>query len=247
VAYAGTPVLRQVDLTVHAGEVVALMGPNGAGKTTLLRALSGLATPHEGQIRVGGHAIAGRSVAEICRDVGYLPQNPNALLFAETVEEELQITLRNHDLQECPPVEPAALLERLGLADKKARYPRDLSVGERQRVALGAILVTRPGALLLDEPTRGLDYTAKARLLQLLRRWREEALAILLVTHDVELAAEIADRVALLDEGKIVAQGRPEVVLRKATSFTPQIARLFPTTDWLTVEDVLRAPGMRRP
>jgi energy-coupling factor transport system ATP-binding protein len=183
-------------------------------------------------------------VAHICCQVGYLPQDPNALLFADSVLEELKITLRNHGLEtDRPanlPINPETLLDRLGLAEKASRYPRDLSVGERQRVALGAITVTQPGALLLDEPTRGLDYGAKQALVDLLRGWRDAGMAILLVTHDVEFAAAAADRVALMSQGEIIASGAPAPVLGASPLFAPQVARLFPDSGWLTVEDGLR-------
>jgi energy-coupling factor transport system ATP-binding protein len=178
-------------------------------------------------------------VAEICRQVGYLPQDPNALLFADTAREELRITLDNHGLKSNPPVAPDGLLESLGLTDKAEAYPRDLSAGERQRVALGAVTVTRPGALLLDEPTRGLDYDAKQRLTNLLQGWRDEGMAVLLITHDVELVAATADRVVLMSQGEIIADGDPAQVLGASPLFAPQVARLFPGTGWLTVEDVL--------
>ena len=247
VAYGRDPVLRGVDLTLRAGEIGALVGPNGAGKTTLLKCLVGLLRPQRGEVSVTGTSIAGREVADICREVGYLPQDPNALLFAETVIEELRITLRNHGLLVPPadwqsalrPSSPRALLAQLGLAEHAQSYPRDLSVGERQRVALGAIMVTGPKALLLDEPTRGLDLGAKERLVALLREFRAEGMAILLVTHDVELVAAAADRVWRLQAGEIVARGRPAEVLR-GDRFAPQMARLFPGAGWLTVEEVLR-------
>lgn len=246
-AYNREPVLRGVGLTLRAGEIGALVGPNGAGKTTLLKCLVGLLRPQRGEVSVAGTSIAGREVADICREVGYLPQDPNALLFAETVLEELRITLRNHGLlvppADCPsalrPSSPRALLARLGLAEHASSYPRDLSVGERQRVALGAIMVTGPKALLLDEPTRGLDLEAKKRLASLLHEFRAEGMAILLVTHDVELVAAAADRVWWLQAGEIVARGRPAEVLR-GDRFAPQMARLFPGAGWLTVEEVLR-------
>ncbi|MGC9395604.1 MAG: ABC transporter ATP-binding protein [Anaerolineae bacterium] len=238
VAYDPTTVLQGLDLALYPGEIVALLGRNGAGKTTLLKSLVGLLRPRRGDVLVEGRSIAKSDVADVCRRVGYLPQDPNALLFADTVLDELHITLRNHGIApEDAPIPPEMLLARLGLADKAQRYPRDLSVGERQRVALGAIMVTQPRALLLDEPTRGLDYHAKAQLLDLLRIWRAEGLAILLVTHDVELVAEAADRVVVMDQGEIVAQGNPAEVLRASPTFTPQIAHLFPESDWLTVED----------
>ena len=234
--------LRGIDLELWPGEIVVLMGRNGAGKTTLLRSLVGLVRPHAGVIEVAGQNIAGQQVADICRKVGYLPQDPNTLLFAESVEQELKVTLRNHRI-DAEERKIAALLQRLKLHDKMNAYPRDLSVGERQRVALAAISVTQPGALLLDEPTRGLDYAAKQELERMLREWRDEGMAILVVTHDVELAAAIADRVILMSQGEIIAEGPPADVLATSPLFAPQIARLFPESGWLTVEDVLGANG----
>jgi len=254
VRYGRQEVLRGVDLALHPGEIVVLMGRNGAGKTTLLRSLVGLVRPNAGTIHVDGADTAGRDVADICRQVGYLPQDPNTLLFAESVREELLVTLRNHGVEigdwrieigdsEAPNLQSpiSNLLDRLGLADKADAYPRDLSVGERQRVALAAVTVTRPGALLLDEPTRGLDYGAKRALEQLLAEWRNGGMAILVVTHDVELAAAIADRVVLMSQGEIIAEGAPVEVLGASPLFAPQIAKLFPETGWLTVDDVMEA------
>jgi len=227
-------------MALYRGEIVALLGRNGAGKTTLLKSLVGLLRPQRGEVQLEGHPIATMDVAEVCRRVGYLPQDPNALLFADTVLDELHITLHNHGLTpSTAPIAPETLLAHLGLADKAQQYPRDLSVGERQRVALGAIMVTQPAALLLDEPTRGLDYRAKTQLRDLLRAWRDAALAILLVSHDVELIAETADRVMVMDQGVIVAHGRPAEVLRAWPTFTPQIAQMFPKQSWLTVKEAL--------
>lgn len=244
VGYAGRPVLRGVDLAVWPGQIVALMGRNGAGKSTLLKCMTGLLRPRRGQVRVAGRDIAGQDVAQVCRQVGYLPQDPNALLFADSVLDELLITLKNHGLPvngAAPdaPLSPRQLLGRLGLGDKAGRYPRDLSAGERQRVALGAVTITRPGALLLDEPTRGLDYRAKQALAELLTGWRDEGVAILLVSHDVELVAQIAGRVLLMSQGEVIAGGSPRDVLSSSPLFAPQVARLFPGTGWLTTRDVL--------
>ena len=243
VEYNGHPVLSGVNLDVWAGEIVVLMGRNGSGKTTLLKSIVGLLRPQQGHLKVAGQKVADRDVAEICQQVGYLPQDPNALLFADTVLEELLITLRNHRREASPPLAPRALLERLSLADKAGAYPRDLSAGERQRVALGAVTVTRPGALLLDEPTRGLDYEAKRGLVDLLRGWRDDGMAVLLVTHDVELAAAAADRVILMSNGEIIASGNPAQVLGASPLFAPQVARLFPGTGWLTPDDALCGLG----
>ncbi len=243
-AYGGRAVLRGVSLAVQPGEAVVLMGRNGAGKTTLLKSLVGLVRPTQGRVLVAGADIAGRDTAEICRTVAYLPQDPNALLFADTVADELALTLRNHTLPADTPAAQSqmqALLTRLRLGDKAAAYPRDLSVGERQRVALAAVTVTRPAALLLDEPTRGLDAEAKALLVELLRSWKRDGAALLVVTHDVEFAAALADRVVLLSQGEVIVDGAPAQVLAGSPLFATQVARLFPHTGWLTAEHALTA------
>jgi energy-coupling factor transport system ATP-binding protein len=246
-AYAyrgGRAALRDVTLEVWPGEIVALLGRNGAGKSTLLKSIVGLVRPARGAVLVDGEDVRDRPTAAISRKVGYLPQDPNALLFADEVQQELGITLRNHGLPAATPTALARIsshLASLHLGEKAGAYPRDLSVGERQRVALAAVTVTAPGALILDEPTRGLDYQAKAALAALLKRWRAEGMAILLVTHDVELAAALADRVLLMSQGEIIAQGPPAEVMGASPLFAPQMARLFPGRGWLTVEDVLSA------
>jgi len=199
----------------------------------------GLLRPLAGDVRIGGQSTRGRSVADICREVGYLPQNPDDLLFSETVLDEFRVTIRNHHLPESTAA-LEALLRQLGLDGAGESYPRDLSVGQRQRVALGAVTVTRPPLLLLDEPTRGLDAATKAELVAVWRGWLAEGAAVLLVTHDVELAAMIADRTIMLSGGEIIAAGPTREVLGSSPHFAPQIARLFPHSGWLTPADVLK-------
>jgi len=153
--------------------------------------------------------------------------------------DELRITLGNHHL----PVRDEALirfLSVLGLDGLSERYPRDLSVGERQRTALATVTITEPPVILLDEPTRGLDYASKERLMGILNAWRESGKAILLITHDVEFAVSVSDRLVLMDHGQVVNSGRPAEVLRGQRLFTPQIAQLFPDTGWLSLQDVMR-------
>ncbi len=244
--YSNHPILENVDFSIRHGEIVAVMGRNGAGKTTLLKSLMGLLPIKRGKVVLNGENITGAPVAHIARTMGYLPQDPNALLFADTVLDEVTITLKNHGLpvpQNGEPVpgalNPRVLLRQLGLSAHAGAYPRDLSVGERQRVALAAITVTRPQVLLLDEPTRGLDYHAKETLAALLRGWQSAGMAIVLVTHDVEFAAQLATRVVLLSQGEIIADGAPAAVLGSSPLFAPQVARLFPESGWLTMADAL--------
>jgi energy-coupling factor transport system ATP-binding protein len=181
--------------------------------------------------------MAQLSLGEVIQHIGYLPQDPNDLLFAESVLEEIKITLSNHRSQ-LKETEIAAFLMRLGLEDKKDQYPRDLSVGERQRTALAAISVHQPQILLVDEPTRGLDYSAKQNLSDLFRLWRDQGQSILLVTHDIEFAAGIADRVAILENGRFLFVGEPKVAFTQFPGYQTQTSQLFPKTHWITPGDV---------
>ncbi len=210
--YGSTAVLQDVSLTVRAGEVVALLGHNGAGKSTLLRCIIGLLQPEAGEIWVNGRLTRGRAAADICREVAYLPQNPDDLLFSESVAEELAVTQRNHRLA-ADETAVNHLLTELGLSQVRDAYPRDLSVGQRQRVALAAVTITQPPLILLDEPTRGLDGAAKAALAAIWRGWLAQGKAILLVTHDVELVKRVAQRAIVLQAGQVVIEGETAVVL----------------------------------
>jgi energy-coupling factor transporter ATP-binding protein EcfA2 len=241
-SYNGHPALQDLSLDIHQGEFVALMGRNGAGKTTLLKQLVGLLTPDQGQVQLAapesGKPIDTRKapVEQIIKHVGYVPQNPNALLFNDTVSQELDFTRRGHGL---PPGNYDALLGALGLTEHAGHYPRDLSVGERQRVALASILVAEPQVLLLDEPTRGLDYQQKAALVAFLQHERARGRTIIMATHDVELVANCADRVILLGDGQIVVDGPARQVMSESLVFASQINKLFRDPTLLTVEDAL--------
>ncbi len=239
-AYDGQEVLRGVDLSVRAGELVALMGRNGSGKTTLLKHMVGLLRPKSGQVRMRGEDIAGKAVDEICRAVGLVPQNPNALLFADTLDEELAFTLRNRPGR----AQTGELLRGLDMEDKAQAYPRDLSEGERQRAAIAAMLVSDPAVILLDEPTRGLDYRNKRLLARFLRRKRAEGKAVSMATHDVELVATCAGRVVLMGEGEVVIDGPTREVLSESATFSTQVNKLFRGTSWLTVEDAIGGLGV---
>ncbi|MFB8237312.1 ABC transporter ATP-binding protein [Kitasatospora purpeofusca] len=232
------PALRGVDLTLRAGTITALMGRNGAGKSTLLGALVGLHAPASGSVAVGGRTPHRTRPAELVRHVGLVPQDPRDLLYGESVTAECASA--DHDAG-AEPGTCRALVERLlpGLPD--AVHPRDLSEGQRLTLALAVVLTARPPLILLDEPTRGLDYAAKARLVEILRGLAAEGHGVLLATHDVELAAELSDRTAVLADGEIVADGpTPEVVLG-SPAFAPQVAKILAPGPWLTVRQVAEA------
>lgn len=232
--------LRRVDLTVSAGETVALMGRNGAGKSTLLSTLVGLLEPAAGSVRVGGAIPHRTGPRELIRHVGLVPQEPRDLLYADTVAAEC--TAADHDAGAEPGTCRALVTELLpGIADDT--HPRDLSEGQRLTLALAIVLTARPPLLLLDEPTRGLDYAAKARLVTLLRGLAADGHAIVLATHDVELAAELAHRVAILADGEIVADGPTSDIVVSSPSFAPQTTKILAPQKWLTVTEVRDALG----
>lgn len=246
VALGGQPVLRDIDVTLHAGEIVAVVGANGAGKTTLLRALLGLQPIDAGRITLAGRDVTTDGIQARVAQMGYVPQQPGALLFAETIADEIAFTQRVRGLRALPKRygEMEGLLRSLRLGGMAGRYPRDLSVGERARVAVAATLAGDPAIILLDEPTRGLDPAARDDLIALLRGLRDDGRTILLVTHDAELVARLADRVALLDRGRVVALGHPRTIL-PGTPFAPQINQLLGGT-FLTVADVRAALPARQ-
>ncbi len=243
--YDTTPALADVSLDVRPGEFVAVMGRNGSGKTTLLKHLVGLLKPHRGRVVVAELDTRYVDTHELAKRVGYVPQHPDALLFADTVAQELAFTRRSQGMPQAPD-EDLRLLEQLGLGSLADRYPRDLSSGERQRVALAAVLVGDPYVVLLDEPTRGLDYPQKERLVEILQALRAMGKAIIMATHDVELVARCADRVVLMAEGQIIVDGPAREVMSDSLVFASQINKLFRDPRLVTVDDVLQAIERRR-
>ncbi|MER7619891.1 ATP-binding cassette domain-containing protein [Streptomyces sp. NPDC126503] len=227
--------LRRIDLQVRAGETVALMGRNGAGKSTLLHTLVGTIAPTAGTVRVAGLTPHTTDPRTLIRRVGLVPQEPRDLLYAETVAAECAAA--DADAGAAPGTCRALVAELLpGVAD--TTHPRDLSEGQRLALALSVVLTGRPPLLLLDEPTRGLDYAAKARLVAHLRTLAAAGHATVLATHDVELTAELADRVVIVAGGEVVADGPTAEVVVSSPAFSPQVAKVLAPRPWLTVEQV---------
>ena len=230
--------LRRIDLTIAPGETIALMGRNGAGKSTLLNSLVGLVTPTSGTVQVGGLAPHRTAPRDLVRRVGLVPQEPRDLLYADTVAAECAAA--DADAGADPGTCRALVSELLpGVTDDT--HPRDLSEGQRLALALAIVLTARPPLLLLDEPTRGLDYAAKSRLVTILRALTAEGHAIVLATHDVELAAELAHRVVLIADGEVIADGPTAEVVVASPSFAPQTTKILAPQRWLTVSEVRKA------
>ncbi len=215
VAFGPLKAIDRLDFSVESGEVIALLGKNGSGKTTLLRCLAGLTQPDRG-------TVTRRS------RVAYVPQDPSGLFFAPTVRDEVAVTLElMGEERSQKSVKVDHWLEALGISHLANRHPRSTSCGERQRLAVGAVAVGGAEILLLDEPTRGIDASSRKALARFIGIHASRGGAVVLATHDAELAASVATRVVMLDGGKIVADGPPRRVL-PGTPYEPQVHRILP-------------------
>jgi energy-coupling factor transport system ATP-binding protein len=226
--------LKDIDLEIQGGDFVAIMGENGAGKTTLAKHLNGLLKPSQGRVLVDDEDTTKVSVARLSRKVGLVFQNPDHLLFSETVKEEVAFGLRNFGF--APDVvekQVERTIEALGLAEYKDTSPFLLSGGERKRVALASILASEPDYLILDEPTIGQDYQQKERLRNFILQLYSQGKAVVMITHDVEFVAESNPKVILMSKGEIVATGAADSILSKdelvnrVSLVKPQMSRLF--------------------
>ena len=236
--YGSVTALTGATIDVHGGEVLALMGRNGAGKSTLLKSAVGLLSPTTGTVRVAGVDPVGLRGAALRSRVGFVPQEPTDLLYADSVAQEC--VTADSDARVVAGT-TAALLADLAPDISAEQHPHDLSEGQRLSLVLAIVLVNDPPLLLLDEPTRGLDYTAKSRLVDILRRRSASGTGILMATHDVELVAEVAHRVAIIAEGEVVACGSTTDIVTASPLFAPQVAKVMAPEPILTVGQVTEA------
>jgi len=222
----GPEVLRGVDLELRAGEVMVLVGPNGSGKTTLARHLNGLLRPSKGRVLLEGEDTADQAVSDLASRVALLTQNPSDYLFERSVKAELFLTAEYRGLTtEEASHDVVEVTHQLGLGEFMDRFSWDLSVGQRQRVALGALLVGAPRMLVLDEPTRGMDGAHKASLAGMARELAASGKAVVVITHDQEFAAQVADRYVVLEEGSVVVEGPPHRVFERRPTYSPVLWR----------------------
>lgn len=214
VAYGNHIAIKNLNLVVFKGEVLAVMGRNGAGKSSLLKSL-------------------------VKEKVGYIPQEPSDLLYGQSVAEECSQADRDNSL---PSGTTYRLLSSLVQTIDSRRHPRDLSEGQRLALSLAIVLAAEPLYLVLDEPTRGLDYEAKTTLIKIIKDFVARThRPTIIATHDVELVAELADRTIFLADGDLVADGNTLDVLLSSPAFAPQVAKVMSPKPWLTVNDVLKA------
>ena len=231
----GTEALSGIDFHVEEGEFVAVLGSNGSGKTTLIQLLVGLLKAKKGQIAIGGREIGSLTAEELYQRVGLVFQNPNDQLFAATVEEDCAFGPRNLNLPEAEVqrrvTEALAAVMALPL---RGRAIHHLSFGEQKRVSLAGVLAMRPAVLILDEPTAGLDPAGEAQMMQLLKKLnREERMTVILATHSVDMLPLFANRIYVLDRGRVLQEGPAEEIfchqemIVRAKLRLPYVSRLM--------------------
>lgn len=221
-------VLRGVSAKVYQGEIFCMLGGNGVGKTTALNMLAGLDKPYRGKVLVGGKPIKDYKGGTLYRrGLALLPQNPETVFVKDTVRADLAEIL---EVMEIPRSEHAAqiekIAEKLGIVHLLDRHPFDISGGEQQKSALAKVLLSEPKILLLDEPTKGIDAFAKSNLREILRKLKRDGMTVVLVTHDVEFAAETADRCAFVFDGEILSADPPQKFFAENSFYTTAANRM---------------------
>jgi energy-coupling factor transport system ATP-binding protein len=238
-AYDGKPALKSVSATISSNEIVAIMGRNGAGKSSLLKSLAGISQLAKGSVNVAGFNPQDLKGKERRSTIGFIPQEPSDLLYGQSVQIECDQADKDNQI---PSGTTAQILNQLVPGISGSTHPRDLSEGQRLGLALSIVLSSNPAVLVLDEPTRGLDYQAKKELTKILIDFaRATGKCVVLATHDVELVAELATRVMFLADGDIVADGTTLDVLLSSPAFAPQVSKVMAPQPWLKISDVVAA------
>ena len=240
VRYGPTVAVEGVAIELPAGQVTALVGRNGAGKSSLLWALTGIGPCQGGRWFVGDTELTHAGAAVIRRSVRLVPQSAGDLLYLESVDEECRAADKQSGMA---PGTCREILDGLLPGVSGGQQPRDLSEGQRLALVLAIQLMGRPAVLLLDEPTRGLDYPAKSALGAALRALTARGRAVCLATHDVEFIAMYADRVVVMAQGEVIQAGAVGDVLVASATFTPQVAKTLAPQRWLTVPQVAAGLG----
>ncbi len=210
------PVLCNLSMEIQPGQVIGLMGVHGAGKTTLVKHINGLLKPSRGGVYVDGIDTRDTSTAELAKKVGFVFQNADHQLFADTLQAEVGFALRNLGYPKAEINERVSrFLELFELTRYGTQSPFLLSGGERKRLALASVLCVEPSTLILDEPTQAQHALQKSKLLKFINSFRSPEHTLILVTHDVEFAIQAVDRLIILSQGSLLADGSPRQILNK--------------------------------
>ena len=226
-------VLKNINLTVREGEFLAIVGENGAGKSTLGLHLNGLLKPTKGTVLISGIDTMKAKVSRLAKEAGYVFQNPDLQMFEDNLIEEISFGPKNLGVDKDQILKRTdEILERAGLEQYKEKDPFSLSVGQKRRVSIASILTMKPRIIVLDEPSTGLDGKTLESLMSLVERLNEEGHTIIMITHDMELVADYADRVAVMKNGEIIADNSTrnifadEKILKRANLIRPEINKL---------------------
>lgn len=213
-SFGSHKVLKGINETVDESEVLCIIGPSGSGKSTMLRCINHLEEPTSGEIYIDGELITDKNINEVRKRMGMVFQSFN-LFPHKTVLENITIAPMNVKgvSQEEAEKKAMELLARVGLEDKASEYPKSLSGGQQQRVAIARALAMDPEVMLFDEPTSALDPEMVGEVLSVMKDLAKEGLAMIVVTHEIGFAKEVADKVIFMDDGVIVEEGTPEQVI----------------------------------
>lgn len=222
--YDQTLAVKNLNISVKNGDFLGILGANGAGKSTVMKAIMGL-IKYKGSIKVFGSEVSKVKLKELASYVGYVSQNPNDYLTKDTVYEEIKFTLDNYNIKEYTLIDD--ILKTMGIYELKDKNPRDLSGGQRQRVAIASIMVLKPKILMLDEPTRGLDWEIKKKLGETLKTLNKKGTTVILITHDMDFAGEFCSKFMLMFNGEKVSEGDAENVLGDGIFYTTTINKLL--------------------
>lgn len=225
--------LHGVDLSIKPGEFLAILGQNGAGKTTLVKHFNAILMPAKGEVLVQGRHTKDIPFAEVASTVGYAYQNPDHQIFNMTVREELEFGLRHLGRPEEEIKDRVEkVIETVGLTGLEEEYPFALSRGQRQKLAVGSIQAMDPPVMIIDEPTTGLDWRGGIAMMELIRELHEQDHTIVMITHDMRIVAQYAQRVVVMARGEVLGSGTPKEIfaqsemLEEAFLRAPQITRI---------------------
>ena len=238
----GKALFENISLTFNLGELVAIIGRNGAGKTTLVKLIIGMLKVKEGSILVNGSSIENKSIADIATKVGFVFQNPNQMLFTNTVEKELELSLMRFDLaKEEKQTKVNNILNFFEMEELRLMHPRNLSRGEKQKLALATVLVQEPEAIILDEPFSGIDMTQRLLIIKYLIELKNQGKLVILISHNLDLILETADRIIALKDGYIAYNMKTKEFFMK-NSYLEDIGLL--ETDYLAMLQKLKKSGL---